>query len=58
MPTGGFSTLLFKQVLMIIICVFFVLGMLDHYFGNRFGLGQEFKNAFMFTATSSSAWLA
>jgi hypothetical protein len=43
--------LLFKQILMIVICIFFVLGMLDYYFGCRFGLGTEFKRAFGFTGT-------
>ncbi|MCL1828215.1 MAG: ethanolamine utilization protein EutH [Oscillospiraceae bacterium] len=35
-----------KQIIMVITCVFFVLGAIDYFLNSRFGLGAEFKRAF------------
>ena len=35
------------EVIKIVVAVFAVIGALDYIFGNRFGLGKEFENAFM-----------
>jgi ethanolamine transporter EutH len=36
---------------MILICVFFIIGITDHYLGGRFGIGQEFKRAYGYAGT-------
>ncbi len=43
--------MLFRQILMILICVFFIIGITDHYLGGRFGIGQEFKRAYGYAGT-------
>lgn len=42
----GVMEMIVKQVIMICICIFFVLGVADHFIGNRLGIGAEFKRGF------------
>lgn len=39
------------EIIKIIIAIFATLGAVDYIFGNRFGLGKEFENAFMLLGT-------